>query len=148
MDREAWHAAIHGVAKSWTRLTDWIDWLTDWVAFKRIRIDSTSIVCVLLAQSCLILCDSVDCSQPGSSVHGILKGRILEWVAILFSRGSSRPRNWTWVSCIAGRFFTIWATREAQYVYYNRSNRFIVLICRLQEILLSQRARCRAVPIV
>ena len=49
---------------------------------------------------------------PGSSVHGILQARILEWVAIPFSRGSSQPRDWTQVSCIAGGFFIIWATRE------------------------------------
>ena len=49
-------------------------------------------------------------AQPGSSVRGIFQARILEWVAISFSRGSSRPRDWTPVSCIAGRFFTIWAT--------------------------------------
>ena len=48
---------------------------------------------------------STACSQPGTSVHGILQERILEWVAISFSRGSSRPRDRTWVSCIAGRFF-------------------------------------------
>ena len=52
----------------------------------------------------------MDCSPPGSSVHGILQARILEWVAISFSRGSSQHRDQTWVSCIAGRFFTIWAT--------------------------------------
>ena len=51
-------------------------------------------------------------SPPGSSVHAILQARILEWIAIAFSRGSSWPRNRTWVSCIAGRFFTNWATRE------------------------------------
>ena len=51
----------------------------------------------------------MDCSLPGSSVHGILQARILEWVAIPFSTGSSWPRDWTWVSCIAGRFFTVWA---------------------------------------
>ena len=68
---------------------------------------------MLLAQSCLILCNPMDCSPPGSSVHGILQARILEWVAIPFSRGSSQPRDWTWVSCIAGGFFTVWATREA-----------------------------------
>ena len=50
---------------------------------------------------------------PGSSVHGVLQARILEWVAISFSRGSSQPREWTWVSYTVGRFFTIWATREA-----------------------------------
>ena len=56
----------------------------------------------------------MDHSPPGSSGHGILQARILEWVAIPFSRGSSRPRNHTQVSCTAGRFFTNWATREAQ----------------------------------
>ena len=60
------------------------------------------------------LCNTMDCSQPGSPVHGILRARVLEWVAILFSRGSSWPRDWTQVSCIIGRFFTIWATREYQ----------------------------------
>ena len=66
-----------------------------------------------VAQSCLTLCNPMDYSPGGSSVHGILQARILEWVAIPFSRGSSRPRDRTRVSCIAGRFFTIWATREA-----------------------------------
>ena len=53
------------------------------------------------AQLCLILCDPVDCSPPGSSVHGILQARILEWVAISFSRGSSWPGNWTCISQIS-----------------------------------------------
>ena len=68
---------------------------------------------VLVAQSCPTLCDPMDCSLPGSSVYWILQARILELVAIPFSRGSSRPRDWTHVSCIAGRFFTVWATSEA-----------------------------------
>ena len=54
----------------------------------------------------------MDCSPPGSSVHEIFQARIQEWVAISFSRGSSQPRDQTWVSCTAGRFFTDWATRE------------------------------------
>ena len=66
-----------------------------------------------VAQSCLTLCNPLDCSPPGSSVHGMLQARILEWVAMPSSRGSSQPRDWTQVSCIAGRFFTIWMTREA-----------------------------------
>ena len=114
--------------------------------------------CSLVAQSCLTLCDPIDCSPPGSSVygdspgkntgvncHGLLQGifltqgsnpglphcrwifyhlshqgspRILEWVAYFLSRGSSWPRNWTEVFCIAGRFFTSWATREALPVLY------------------------------
>ena len=52
------------------------------------------------------------CSPPGSSVHGISQARILEWVAISYFRGSSGPRDWRPVSCIAGRFFTTWAIRE------------------------------------
>ena len=52
----------------------------------------------------------MDCSPPGSSVHGSLQARILEWVAIPLSRGSSQPRDQTQVSHNAGRFFTIWAT--------------------------------------
>ena len=59
------------------------------------------------------LCNPTDCGPPGTSVHGILQARILEWVAISFSKGSSRPRYWTLVFCTAGSFFTIWATREA-----------------------------------
>ena len=59
------------------------------------------------------LCSPMDCSLSGSSVHGILQARILEWVAISFSRGSSPPRDWTWLSRIAGRFFTIWDSWEA-----------------------------------
>ena len=55
----------------------------------------------------------MDCSPLGFSVHGILQARILEWVAIPLSRESSQPRDQTWVSCTSGRFFIIWATREA-----------------------------------
>ena len=65
------------------------------------------------AQSCPALCDPMDCSWPGSSVHGILQARILEWVAMQSSKGSSWPRDGTQVFCIAGGFFTSWATREA-----------------------------------
>ena len=59
-----------------------------------------------VAQSCPTLCYPMDCSPPGSSVHGILQARILEWVAISFSRGSSQPGDRTQVSRIAGRRFT------------------------------------------
>ena len=67
-----------------------------------------------VAQSCLTLCDPVDCNPPGSSAHGILQARVLEWVAISFCRGSSWSRDQTQVSRIAGRCFNVWATREAQ----------------------------------
>ena len=65
-----------------------------------------------VAQSCPTLCDPMDCSLPGSSVYGIFQARILEWVAISFSGRSSQARDWTQVSRIVGRSFTIWATRE------------------------------------
>ena len=68
---------------------------------------------MLVTQSCPTLYNPMDCSPPYSSAHGILQARILEWVAIPFFRGSSQPRDQTCVSCTAGRFFTIWATREA-----------------------------------
>ena len=60
----------------------------------------------LVTKSCLTLCDPMDFSLPVSSVLGIFQMRILEWIAISFSRGSSQPRGQTWISCIAGRFFT------------------------------------------
>ena len=66
-----------------------------------------------VAQSCLTLCNPMDCNLPGASVPGTLQARILEWVAISFSMGSSGPRDRTRVSWIASRFFTIWAAREA-----------------------------------
>ena len=60
-----------------------------------------------VVQSCLTLCDPMGCGLPRSSVHGIFQARVLEWVVISFSRGSSRPRDGTWVSHIVGRCFTI-----------------------------------------
>ena len=66
-----------------------------------------------VTQSCPTLCNPMDCSPPGSPVHGILQARILEWVAISFSRGSSQPRDRTPVSYIAGRFFTIVHKRDS-----------------------------------
>ena len=73
---------------------------------------------VLVAQLCLTLCDPVGCSPLGSSVHSIHQARILEWVAIPFSRRASRQRDQTQVSCTAGRFFTFWATRDLDFKNY------------------------------
>ena len=67
---------------------------------------------VLVTQLCATVCILMNYSPPGFSVHGILQARILEWVAIPSSRGSSQPRDLTLVSCIAGGSFTDWATRE------------------------------------
>ena len=84
---------------------------------------------ILVAQLCLTLCDPMNCSPPGSSVHGILPARTLEWLAIPFSKGSSQPRDQTQVSCIVGdwntfltvqnpgRFFTVWTTGEAHHTW-------------------------------
>ena len=68
-----------------------------------------------VAQSCPTLCDPMDYSLPGSSIYGIFQARLLVWVAISFSRRSSRPRDWTRVSHIVGRCFTVWATREVMW---------------------------------
>ena len=65
-----------------------------------------------VAQSCPTLCDPMDCSLPGYSVHGIFQAIVLEWIAISFSKGSSQPRDWTRVSRIVDRCLTVWATRE------------------------------------
>ena len=65
---------------------------------------------VKITQFCLTPCKPMDCGPPVSSVHGILQARILEWVTYPFSRGSPQQRNLTQVFCIAGGFFTIWAT--------------------------------------
>ena len=70
-------------------------------------------VCVWITQLCPALCDPMNCSLPGFSVHGTLQAGILEWIAIPFSRGSSQPRNRTLVSCITDRLFTVWATGKS-----------------------------------
>ena len=125
-DREAWHAAVQGVTKSWTLLSNWN------TVTKKARIgdngrcqENAKFIKVLLtirnylynyylskwgcvlfvSQSCPTLCNTTDCSPPGSTAHGILQARILDWLAIPFSRGSSWPRDQTLVSSIAGSFF-------------------------------------------
>ena len=121
-DREAWHAAVHGVAKSQTRLSDWTATTNSLLELK-----------VLAAQSWMTLCDPMSCDLPGPFVHGILQARILEWVAILFSRGSSWSRDQTWLSWIAGRFLTIWATGKSIRVsnspyYFSCSNYYVISV--------------------
>ena len=89
-----------------------ISCLDNYLAYKTNRMT----MCVCVCVSCSVVSDSLrpmDCSLSGSSVCGTLQTSILEWVAIPFSRGSSQPRDQIWVSHIAARFITIWATREA-----------------------------------
>ena len=80
-----------------------------------------------VAQSCLTLCSPMNCSLPGSSVHGVFQARTLEWVVMPSSRESSQPRGRTQVSCIAGRLFTIWATREVPPVLNGCGKEWMVL---------------------
>ena len=85
-----------------------------WSAWPWNEEDEQEVVCCLVAQLCLTLCNPMDCSLPGSSVHGISQARILEWVAISSSRGDSWLRDPTHISCIGRRILYHWATREAQ----------------------------------
>ena len=102
---------------------------------------------VVHTQSYPTLWDPVDCSLPGSSVHGILQAEILEWVTISFSTGSSWPRDQTWVSCIAGRFFTIWAIREALTMWITTNWKLMGipdhLTCLLRNLYAGQEATVR-----
>ena len=86
-------------------------------------------LCVCQSPSCVRHCDPMDCSPPGSPVHGILQARILEWVALPFSRGSSLPRTWKQISCIRGRFFAFWDTKEALCEYMCPGNLDICCSC-------------------
>ena len=91
-----------------------------------------------VAQSCLTLYNPMDCSLPGSCVHGIFQATVLEWIAIFFSRESSRPRDRTQVSCIVDRRFTIWATREIFLNFTKQINRsFLCFQAPFPQFLLS-----------
>ena len=89
-------------------------------------------------ESCSVVSESLwpmDYSLPGSSVHGTLQTRILEWVAILFSRGSFWLRDQIWVSCIADRFFTVWATREASKIVYMLYEHLFLVCFRVTSVI-------------
>ena len=123
--------SVHEILQA--RILEWADissfrgssWPRDWTWASYVSCMGRPILChwtsweigptamkVLFTQSCPTLCDPMDCSPPDSSVYGILQAGILKWITIPFSKGSSLPRDQTQASCTAGRFFTIWATRE------------------------------------
>ena len=110
-------------------LTIDLGWTEDQIYIKEISAEETAgsyfvCVCVVLGTLwCPTLCDPMD-SPPGSSVRGVLQARILEWVTMPSSRGFSWPRDQTWVSCIAHRFFTIWAIRK---LFFSMINKFLSL---------------------
>ena len=130
MDREAWCAAVHEVTKSWTWLSDstelnwtsmgsslpmnWahVSYIGRWILCHWATWEALIYPLKVEVKSCPTLRDPMDCSLPGSSAHGIFQARVLEWLAISFSRGSSQPMDQTQVSHIVGRCFTVWATRE------------------------------------
>ena len=85
---------------------------------------------VLVAQLYPTLCNPMGYSLPGSSVHEILQARMLEWVVTSSSRETSWPRDWTRVSCITGRFFTIWATRGRPR-WAQKLLEFLKIVCKL-----------------
>ena len=133
MDREAWRAAVHGVTKSWTQLSDWTELI---IILQFSSVQSLSHV-KIEPGSLPLQADSLPSEPPGKPlskhwkwksfscvwlfvypmdciVHGILQARILEWVVIPISRGSSWPKDQTQVSPTVGGFFTSWATKQAQ----------------------------------
>ena len=91
MDREAWCAVVHGVAKSWTQMSDWTE--LNWKCM--------SVLSCSVTQSCPTLGNSLDPKLPGSSLRGISQASILEWVALSYSRGSTQPRDWTHFSYVS-----------------------------------------------
>ena len=116
MDREAWCAAVHGVTRSWTWLSDWTEmynWNKIHENYKNPPHCSSYVWWKLMsaAQLCLTLWDPLHCRSLGSSVHGILQASHSLLQGIFLTQGLTR------ISCLAGRFFTIWATREATHMY-------------------------------
>ena len=101
-----------------------------------------------VTQLCPTLFDHMDCSLPGSSVHGIFQAIVLEWIAISFSRGSSRPRDWTQVSRIVDRRFTVWATREVHFwgSHWQRSYFWVKILFPSQYISEAGAAKSRVNP--
>ena len=111
--------SVMGCSPGGRQESDTTEWLTHIILYNTKKwkkccwVKLTKSLVSEAAQSCLTPCNSMGCSLPCSSIHGVFHARVLEWVAISFSRGSSPHRGGTWISRIVGRRFTIWATRES-----------------------------------
>ena len=108
MDCSLQRSSVHEIFQA--RVLEWVA-----ISFSFLYKDGVPslLSCFSSVQSCPTLCNPMNCSLPGSSVHEIFQARVLEWAAISYSTGFSQPRDQTQVSCIADSHFTVWATREA-----------------------------------
>ena len=138
MDGGAWKAAVHGVAEGWTRLSNvtftfhfhaWEKEMATHSSVLAWRIPGTgepgglpSMESHRVGHDWSDLAAAADCSPPGSYVRGILQAKIMEWVAIPFSRSSSWPKDQIRISCIAGLFFIVRTTREAHHFLQKKKN--------------------------
>ena len=108
----------------------WSEINSDFGALKNQTLRLKKVESELVTQSCSTLWPR-DYSPPCSSAHGILQARVLEWVATFFSRGSSQPRDWAQVSCIAGRFFTVWDTHNLFFNHLITKQQIKILLLRV-----------------
>ena len=110
-----------------------ITWFNTVYIMKEKHVDpKASYLVVLVTRLCLALCDPVDCNLPGFSVHGNSQAGILEWVAISFSRGSSKPMDQTHISCIAGGFFTFEPPGKPQTILYFNVIKIHSVVCQFK----------------
>ena len=113
----AWAAQQQSQKKQWERwvvpVKNTIHCSDFFIRVEKIHPSVSGTLPFLFTQSCPALCNTMDCSPPGSCVHEISKARILEWVAISSSRATSWPRDWTCISCISRWVLYHWATKEA-----------------------------------
>ena len=136
MDREAWCAAVHSIGQDWAAEGNWtsVQCICLWCILINLLCEHSESTCMhacSVASVVSTLCDPVDCRLPGSSVHGILQERILKWIAVSFSRGSSQPRDQTTISCLAGGFSYHWAVREVLWTHMKTitmANTFVLTI--------------------
>ena len=118
-------SSVPGIFTSTDHVTDTNQVSANLRGLKSYQVSFLNTMVKVKVKSCPTLCNPMGCSLPGSSVHGIFQAIVLEWIAISFSRGSSQPRDRTWVPPIVDRRFTVWATRAVTYtmVWNKKSTR-------------------------